>query len=149
MSETSPLTRDASPVTQPGASPLTRGAGVLVAVVGGLLSVVLALLSGVLELFLASLRVGGVLIGVAALAAIPLNVALGWFAVHTVGRPWAIALPWVSWTALMFVAAGVRTDEGDYLLSGDNWVGMLLILLGSVAFALGTYRRIMAGVPRR
>ncbi len=116
---------------------------------GGILSIVLALLSGVLELFLAPLRVAGVLVGVSALAAVVLNVALAWYAVRVVGRRWAIALPWAAWTLLMFAAAGVRTHEGDYLLAGDNWVGMVVILVGSIAFAGFTYRKIVEGALRR
>ena len=49
----------------------------------------------------------------------------------------------------IFFAAGVRTDEGDYLLAGDNWVGLLMILAGSLSFALYAYRMILTGLPRR
>jgi hypothetical protein len=116
---------------------------------GGLLSVLMALLTGLLELYFAPLRVGGVLIGISVLLAVSCNVGLAWFATRTVGARWAVVLPWVPWTALMFIAAGVRTDEGDQLLSSDNWVGMVLILVGSVAFAGFAYRQILGPPPRR
>ncbi len=128
------------------------GAGVRVLAVafrtaGAVLSVVMAVLSGLLELYFAPLRLGGTLVGVSALFAVVANLGLAWFAVHTVGRRWALALPWVPWTVLMFVAAGVRTAEGDHLLGADNWVGMALVLLGTVAFAAYAYRRILAPPP--
>jgi hypothetical protein len=100
-------------------------------------------MTGLLELDFAPLRLGGSLIGLAALACVPINLAIAWFAVRTVGRRWAVGPPWAAWTALMFVAVGVRTTEGDYLLAPDNWVGLVLILLGSLAFALFAYRLIL------
>jgi hypothetical protein len=118
--------------------------------VGGcLVAVLAALLSGVLEVVFASWRVGGHLIGASAVAAVLMNVGIAWFAYRTVGRRWAVGLPWVVWTVLMFVAAGVRTAEGDYLLAGDNWVALVMILLGSLAFAIYAYRMILNGAPRR
>jgi hypothetical protein len=118
-------------------------------VAGCVISVAAALLSGLLELFFASYRVGGYLIGVSVVFAVLVNAGIGWFAVRTVGHRWAVGPPWVVWTALMFLAAGVRTTEGDYLLAGDNWVGLIMILTGSLSFAIYAYRMILNGVPRR
>jgi hypothetical protein len=107
----------------------------------------------VLELMLATLRVGGVLIGVSALLAVVANVALSWFAPRAVGSRWALALPAVVWFLLMVVAAG-GTSEGDVLLAGDNWVGLVMIFAGSVTFAVMGFRMILAprgahpGLPR-
>ncbi|GAA0802980.1 hypothetical protein [Spirilliplanes yamanashiensis] len=131
-----------------GPSTVARAADRALRVLGGVLGVAMALLSGLLELYLAPLRVAGVLIGVAALVAIPANVFLAWWAQRAVGARFAFALPWGAWTLLMFVAAGVRTDEGDQLLAPDNWVGMVLILAGSIAFAAYAYRSILGTVPR-
>jgi hypothetical protein len=118
-------------------------------ITGGVLAVLAALLSGLLELFFVPLRAGGILLAVAAIAAVPMNVGIAWFAVHSVGRRWALGLPWAAWTILMFFAASVRTTEGDYLVSGDNWAALVLILLGSLAFAVYGYRMILRGpVPR-
>jgi hypothetical protein len=130
--------------------PPSRSAEVALRVTGVLVSVLAAVVTGVLEVLLAPLRVGGVLIGVAALVAVAANAAIGWFAVTTVGRRWAVGPPWVVWTVLMFGAAGVRTREGDQLLAGDNWVALVMILLGSLTFALHAYRLILRGnAPRR
>jgi hypothetical protein len=125
-----------------------RFADRLLRIAGGVLAVLMALLTGVLELYLTPLRAGGMLIGVAAVVAVPVNVGLAWFAQRAVGARFAFGLPWSAWTALMFVAAGVRTDEGDQLLAGDNWVGMVLILSGSVAFAAYAYRVVLNPPPR-
>lgn len=116
---------------------------------GAVLSVLLALLTAVAELMLVPLTVRGVPVGAAALVAPLANLALSWFAHTTVGRRRAVALPWLAWTLLMFVAAGLRTDEGDHLLPGDSWVGMLVVLLGSLAFAGYLYRLILRGQPER
>jgi hypothetical protein len=48
----------------------------------------------------------------------------------------------------MLIAAGVRTSEGDYLVSGDNWVALVMILLGSLTFAVYAYRMIMKRIVR-
>jgi hypothetical protein len=86
---------------------------------------------------------------VAVVVAAVLNVAIAWFAEQAVGRRWALLPPWAAWTALMLLAAGVRTTEGDYLLAGDNWVGLVMIMVGSLAFGLYAYRMILRTPARR
>ncbi|MDG4833232.1 hypothetical protein O7627_28580 [Solwaraspora sp. WMMD1047] len=115
-------------------------------ITGGVLAVLAAALTAVLELLLATLRVGGHLIGVSALLAVVANVALSWFARRAVGRGWAVALPAVTWFAFMVVAAG-GTTEGDILLAGNNWVGLAMIVAGSMAFAVMAFRIIVAPRP--
>ncbi|MGW5560616.1 hypothetical protein ACWER9_25760 [Micromonospora sp. NPDC003944] len=115
--------------------------------VGGIVVVVAGVLTGVLELLLATVRVGGQLIGVSVLLAIGANIALSWFAYEAVGRRWAVALPAVPWFALMAVAA-VRTSEGDLLLAGDNWVGLAMIVAGAMTFAVMGFRQILAPQPQ-
>jgi hypothetical protein len=135
----------------PGWEPLIRVGGVLV-------SVVAAVVTGVLELLLTTLRAGDVVtiwkgdaigsgggppIGLSILLAAVANYAIAWFAVSTTGRRWALAPPWALWTLMMLLAAGVRTNEGDYLLSGSDWVGLVMILVGSLTFAVYSYRMIL------
>jgi hypothetical protein len=120
---------------------------VLIKVSGVVVAVVAAVLSGLLEIVLAPLRAAGVPLGVAVVAAVVGNYAIAWFAHTTVGRRWAVAPPWVIWTALMLFAAGVRTDEGDYLISGDDWVALVMILVGSLTFAVYAYRMILKPLP--
>jgi hypothetical protein len=116
-------------------------------IAGLVISILAAFLSGLLELFLTPLRLGGFPIGVAVPIAMAANVAIAWFAVTTTGRRWALGPPWILWTLMMLFAAGVRTNEGDYLLSGDDWVALIMILLGSLAFAVYSYRMILKRVP--
>lgn len=119
----------------------------LLRVLGGVLTVLAAVLSAVLELLVSSLRVQGQLIGVSIALAVLVNVALAWLARWSVGRRWAVGLPWASWTAVMFLAAGATTTEGDYLVSADNWVTLPMILAGSLAFGSYAYR-IILNAPR-
>lgn len=119
---------------------LVRGAGLVVALLA-------TVLTAALELFLTPLRLGGILLGVAVPAAVLANLALSWFAVTTAGRRWALAVPWGAWTVIMFYAAGNRTTEGDYLISGSDWIALVMILAGSLAFAFYTYRLILRRPP--
>jgi hypothetical protein len=117
-----------------------RTAGLVVAMLA-------TILSAVLELVLTPLRIGGVPIGVAIPVAVVANVAICWFAVTTVGRRWALGPPWAAWTLIMFAATGLRTTEGDYLISGDNWVALVMILVGSLTFAVYMYKLILKPAP--
>jgi hypothetical protein len=118
------------------AEPAMRAAGVLVVLVA-------TVVTAVAELCLTPVRVAGVPIGVAVPFAAVANWGLAWFAVTTTGRRWTLGLPWVLWTALMFFAAGARTREGDYLLGGTDWIALVMILAGSLAFAVYAYRAIL------
>lgn len=139
-----------------GWEPIVRVAGVLIAVVA-------SVVSGVFELILSTLRAGdlvsvwsgdaigsggGPLIGLSIVLAGVFNYAIGWFAYTTTGKRWAIGPPWAIWTLLMLFAAGVRTYEGDYLLGGDNWVALVMILVGSLSYAVYSYRMILKRIPR-
>ncbi len=111
---------------------------------GGVVVVVLAtVVTAVAELYLTPLRIRGVPIGVAIPFAAVANWGLAWFALVTTGRRWAIGLPWALWTVLMLFAAGVRTTEGDYLLGANDWVALVMILVGSLTFAVFSYRVIL------
>ncbi|WP_091654314.1 hypothetical protein [Micromonospora pallida] len=140
-----PEPEQARPPSPPG--PLARTFDLALRVVGGALAVFGGVLTAVVELVLAGVRVAGQLIGVSVLVAIVANVALGWFAHATVGRRWAVVLPALPWFAMMVVAAG-RTDEGDVLLSGDNWVGLAMIVAGAMTFAVLGFRLMLAPPAR-
>ncbi|MBM0275453.1 hypothetical protein [Micromonospora tarensis] len=130
----------------PPAGPPPRVLDLGLRLAGAIVVVLAGVLTGVLELLLATVRVGGYLVGVSALLAIGANIVLSWFAYEAVGRRWAVALPAVPWFALMAVAA-VRTDEGDLLLAGDNWVGLAMIVAGAMTFAVMGFRQILAPPP--
>ncbi|MFE9189551.1 hypothetical protein ACFYL6_08085 [Micromonospora sp. NPDC007208] len=130
----------------PPAGPPPRLLDLGVRLAGAIVVVLAGVLTGVLELLLATVRVGGQLIGVSVLLAIGANIVLSWFAYEAVGRRWAVALPAVPWFALMAVAA-IRTNEGDLLLAGDNWVGLAMIVAGAMTFAVMGFRQILAPQP--
>ena len=122
--------------------PDPRLAPVLVA--AGLLVAILAtVVTAVAEFYLTPVRLGGVPIGVAVVFAAVANWGLSWFAVTTTGRRWALIPPWALWTIIMVFAAGVRTREGDHLLSGNDWIALVMILAGSLSFAVFAYRLIL------
>jgi hypothetical protein len=156
---------DSREEVQPEAPP-ARSAWEPVVVTGGLVIAILAaFLSGVLELFLTPLRWGdlttiwrgdpigsghGPLLGLSILLAGVGNYVIAWFAVSTTGgRRWALGPPWALWTLMMLLAAGVRTNEGDYLLAGNDWIGLAMILVGSLTFAVYSYRMILRKLPKR
>jgi hypothetical protein len=116
-------------------------------IAGLVIAVLAAILSGLLELFFTTLRVDGFPIGASILMAVVGNAAIAWFAVTTTGRRWALGPPWALWTLMMLFAAGVRTDEGDYLLGGNDYVALVMILAGSLTFAVYSYRTILKGPP--
>jgi hypothetical protein len=119
----------------------------IIPIAGVVISLLAALFSGILEIFLTPLRVAGFPIGVAVPAAVVGNLAIAWFAVTTTGRKRAIGAPWLLWTLLMFFAAGAKRAEGDYLINGNDWVALIMILVGSLAYAVYTYRLILGRRP--
>ena len=145
------MTLEASSVETPAEerppAPPSRALELTVRSAGLVIAVLAAVLTAVLELFLTPLRIGGVPIGVAVPAVVLANLAISWFAVTTVGRRWALAPPWAVWTLIMFFAAGTRTTEGDYLISADDWVALVMILVGSLTFAVYTYKVILRRAP--
>ena len=116
-------------------------------IAGLVIAVLAAILSGLLELFFTTLRLGGFPVGLSVVTAVAGNVAIGWFAVTTTRRRWALGPPWAIWTLMMLAAAGIRTTEGDYLLSGNDYVALIMILAGSLAFAVYAYRMILKRPP--
>ncbi|MFC4106869.1 hypothetical protein [Micromonospora zhanjiangensis] len=136
------------PQPPPGPEPSgpNRTVDLLLRVAAGLISVVAAVVTGGLELMFATLRVGGHLIGLSVLLAVLANLALSWFAYHGVGRKGAVALPAIVWFGLMVPAAG-GTREGDYLLAGNNWVGMAMIIAGAMTFAVVGFKLVMSPPP--
>ena len=150
------MTDESTPKQRRGWEPVIVTGGVVV-------SIVAAFVTGVLEILLTTLRAGdlvtiwrgdsvgsgsGPLLGLAILLAAVANYGIAWFAVSTTGRRWALGPPWALWTLMMLFAAGVRTSEGDYLLAGDNWIALVMILVGSLTFAVYSYRMILKRIPR-
>ena len=130
-----------TPVDQP--RPPGPRIDLLIRIAGVVISIVATVVTAMAEFYLSPLRIGGIPIGVAVVFAAVANWGLAWFAVTTTRRRWALAPPWALWTAIMVFAAGVRTNEGDYLLGGNDWVALVMILVGSLSFAVYAYRLIL------
>lgn len=131
-----PTQESPEPPPPPSDSGVVRAAGLLVAVVA-------TVVTAIVELYLTPLRIAGVPVGASVLFAVVANWALAWFVLHTTRRRWSVGLPWVLWTVIMLFAAGARTEEGDYLLSGSDWIALVMILVGSLSFAVFAYRMIL------
>ncbi|MFG2058217.1 hypothetical protein ACGFI9_29765 [Micromonospora sp. NPDC048930] len=148
-----------APEQQPAAPPeRPRPAlGVALRVAGGVVAVWAGVLAAVLELIFATgawelvkgqsdglskTLVGGsaALGGVAGVVA--LTVLLGWFAHAAVGTRWAAALAGLPWFVVI-VAGGFRTTEGDLALTGDNVLGLGLVVAGAVTFAVVGFRQLV------
>ncbi|MET7398431.1 hypothetical protein ABZS66_33580 [Dactylosporangium sp. NPDC005572] len=109
--------------------------------IGGLVVVtLLALVLALIEAFFAPFRLNGsgVRIPISLVLALVTNPLLGWFAFTTTGRRLAALLPAGAWCVVWILAAG-RTSEGDLLLTEGNWVGLLTLFAGPLAFAVGIY----------
>lgn len=133
----------AQSVEEPPPPPSDSG---LIRVTGLVVSVVATPVTAVVELYLTPLRIAGVPIGASVIFAVAVNWVLAWFALHTTRRQWAVGVPWVLWTVVMLFAAGARTTEGDYLLGGSDWIALVMILLGSLSFAVFAYRMILGKI---
>jgi len=138
-----------APPAEPDDRPARAGRPVELIIVsaGWVVAVLAAVLSGLLELFLTPLRLAGVPIGLSILMALVANPAIAWFAVSTTGRRGAMSAPWIMWTVLMLLATGYRRPEGDYLVLGNDWVALVTVLVGSLAFAVFAYRMILKRPP--
>jgi hypothetical protein len=118
---------------------LLRIGGTAVSLLGGFLT-------GLWEVFLSPPHAFGVVLPVAPVLAVATNAALVWFARLVTGSAGLAALPGVAWFVTMFTAT-VRTTEGDLLLPGNDWPGLLALLFGGLAWAVAAYR-LVAARPR-
>jgi len=128
-------------------APDLRWLDLTIKVAGVVIATLLGVATGLFEAFWAPLRLGGHRVPLVAVAALVLNPLLVWLAYWTSGRRLAALGPGLGWLVVMLAGAG-RTTEGDLVLAGDNWVGLLTITTGSLAFGLAGYRLILAGGPR-
>lgn len=116
-----------------------------ITVAGLIVATLLALVLATIEAFYAPLRFMGVRVPVSLIMAVVTNPLLGWFASTTTRRRLAALFPAAAWCAVWILAAG-RTAEGDLIITGNNWVGLLTLFAGPLAFAIGIY---MAGLRQR
>jgi hypothetical protein len=131
-----PATRDSRPQDP---SPLwLRLVGLVVACLGG------ALLA-IVGAFLTPYRIGSVLVPVSLVIVLVGIVALTRFAHEVTDRAGLSLLPGGVWLVLSLVLSS-RTSEGDLVLTSQNWVATVYLLVGSVTLGVLAYRMI---VPNR
>jgi hypothetical protein len=111
-------------------------------ILGFVVAVCLTVLTAVFEVMYAPLFWDGYRVPVSAVAAVVVNVGLIWFTVAVTGRRLPVAAVAVLWVAVMVVASS-RKSEGDLLLTDTNWVGIVMMLAGSLTFAVAGYRLVL------
>lgn len=97
----------------------------------------------VYDAFFAPLYVHAVRLPLALLLAVLVNPLLAWVAYYVTGRRGAGIFPAIVWCLVWFLAVK-PTTEGDLIITGTNWVGLMTLLAGPVAFAVPIYRIIVA-----
>jgi hypothetical protein len=146
-----------APEQSPAAPPASAALDAALRIAGGVVALWAGVLAAVLDLLFAtwawevvkgrpsgavkavvgtSLALGGIA------AVVVLTVLVAWFAHAAVGTRWAAALPALPWFVVI-VAGGIRTTEGDLGLSGDNVLGLGLVVAGAVTFAVLGFRQLV------
>jgi hypothetical protein len=113
-------------------------ADIAITVAGLLVSALLGAALALIEAFYSPLRVHGVRVPVSLVMALVTNPLLGWFAYTTTRHRLAALLPAATWCVVWILSAG-KTSEGDLIITQDNWVGLLTLFAGPLAFAIGIY----------
>ena len=111
---------------------LLQFGGTAVGLLGGFLT-------GLWEIFLSPPHTFGILLPVAPVLAVVTNATLVWFTRRVTGRSGLAVLPGVIWFLTVF-AGTVRTTEGDLLMPGSDWTGLLALVLGALAWGAAAYR---------
>lgn len=91
--------------------------------------------TGIIEAFYAPLRWGAVRLPLAPLLAVASNMLLVWFTYRVTRRTGLAMLPGAAWLVVMGFAMDKRT-EGDLLLVAGNWMALVLVIAGSLAWAV-------------
>ncbi|WP_432985820.1 hypothetical protein [Dactylosporangium sp. CA-233914] len=112
---------------------------VWITILGLFVATLLGAALALIEALYSPLRVGGVRVPVSLVMALVTNPLLAWFAYTTTRSRLAPLLPAAVWCVIWIMAAD-KTSEGDLIISQDNWVGLLTLIAGSVAFAIGIYK---------
>jgi Family of unknown function (DUF6113) len=99
----------------------------------------LGAVTGVYEALLSALYWHGGRLPLSPVIALLANPLLVRLAYRGTGRLVAALAPAVPWMVVMVLAAD-RTAEGDLIFTGNNWVGLVTLFVGSISFALGVVR---------
>lgn len=115
--------------------------------VGIVIVVLLAAATALYEVLYSPLRAGATRIPLSLVLAVVLNPLLALGAYWTTGKRLLALLPGLAWCLVFFVGA-TKTREGDLLLTDNNWVGLVTLLAGPVAFAVAVFVPIMRDQQR-
>jgi hypothetical protein len=130
----------------PGDAGRARAADLTLRVAGTVAGLLLAFLTALWEIFLSPLHAGRVPLPVSPILAVLTSLGLVWFTRAVTGRTGLALLPGVVWFGTMVIAAN-RTHEGDLLMPGNDYMGLVAILAGCAAWGLAGYRMVLGGRP--
>jgi hypothetical protein len=114
----------------------------LLRVGGTTIGVLLGLVTGVWEAFLSPLYAGSFPLPVAPVLAVLVNFALVRCTHYVTGHRLLALLPGAAWFAVVLVCLD-PTSEGDLVIPGNDWMGLLVLLLGASTWGLGGYLLIL------
>ena len=115
---------------------------------GATVGVLLGLVTGVWEAFLSPLYAGNFPLPVAPVLAVLMNVALVWGTHYVTRHRLLTLLPGLAWFAVVLVCL-TKTSEGDLVVPDNDWMGVLVVLLGAAAWGVGGYWLILAPAADR
>jgi hypothetical protein len=106
-------------------------------IIGAFVVTGLGAFTGLFEALLVPLRLPhSTYLPLSLVLAVIMNPLLSWGAAVATGRRGAAILPAGAWCVVWFLSAS-RTTEGDLIITGGNWVGLVTLLVGPIAFAVG------------
>ncbi len=106
-----------------------------------------AVLVALLGAFLTPYRLGGILIPVSLVVVVAGLVAVTRFAYVATEHAGLSLVPGVLWLIVSLVLSA-RTTEGDLVLTQQNWVANVYLLVGSITLGVLGYRMVMPRRPR-
>jgi hypothetical protein len=113
---------------------------------GVAVGLLLGFVTAVWEVFASPLYAGAIPLPVSPVLAVATNLAVIWFTRRVTGRAGLALLPGVVWFGTMFVAAN-KTNAGDLLIPGNDYMGLAAILLGCAAWGVGGYWAVLRQRP--
>lgn len=116
--------------------------GILLRVGGTAVGLLLGFVTGVWEVFLSPLYIGRVPLPVAPVLAVAGNLGVVWFTYAVTRHKGLALLPGVAWFAALVMCV-TKTTEGDLPIPSSDWMGLLVLMLGALAWGAAGYRMIL------